>query len=74
MFKLHWKKHDIEKRFAVYVPDIPVTLKQGQGHQTWYESVVNNWILTLCQMVNCKGSTQDRSAGTKHSYKYTKFE
>ena len=25
------------KQFAVYDSDTPVTLKQGQGHQTWYE-------------------------------------
>ena len=25
------------KQFAVYDSDIPVTLKYGQGHQTWYE-------------------------------------
>ena len=27
------------KQFAVYDSDTPVTLKQGQGHQTWYELV-----------------------------------
>ena len=26
-----------KKQFAVYESDIPVTLKSGQGHQTWYE-------------------------------------
>ena len=25
------------KQFAIYDADIRVTLKQGQGHQTWYE-------------------------------------
>ena len=28
-----------EKQFAVHDSDTPVTLKQGQGHQPWYELV-----------------------------------
>ena len=28
-----------KKQFAVYDSDTPVTLKQGQGHQTWSELV-----------------------------------
>ena len=28
---------DLNTQFAVNDSDIPVTLKQGQGHQTWYE-------------------------------------
>ena len=28
-----------KKQFAVYDSDKPVTLKQCQGHQTWYELV-----------------------------------
>ena len=28
---------NLKKQFAVYDSDTPVTLKQGQGHQTWYE-------------------------------------
>ena len=28
-----------KKEFAVYDSGTPVTLKQGQGHQTWYEFV-----------------------------------
>ena len=28
-----------QKQVAVYDSDTPVTLKQGQGHQTWYKSV-----------------------------------
>ena len=28
-----------KKQFAVYDSDTPVTLKQGQGHQTWLELV-----------------------------------
>ena len=27
------------KQSAVYDSDIPVTLKEGQGHQTWHELV-----------------------------------
>ena len=27
------------KQLAVYDSDAPVTLKQGQSHQTWYELV-----------------------------------
>ena len=34
-FKLQWTK--IWKELAVYDSDTYVTLKQGQGHQTWYE-------------------------------------
>ena len=30
---------NLKKQFAVYDSDTPVTLKQGQGHQTWYELV-----------------------------------
>ena len=26
-------------QFAVYISDTPVTLKEGEGDQTWYESV-----------------------------------
>ena len=29
----------LKKQFVVYNPDTPVTLKQGQGHQIWYELV-----------------------------------
>ena len=28
---------DSKKQFAVYDSDTSVTLKQDQGHQTWYE-------------------------------------
>ena len=28
---------NLQKQFAVYDPHTPVTLKQGQGHQTCYE-------------------------------------
>ena len=27
------------KKFAVYVSDTPVTLEQGQGHETWWKLV-----------------------------------
>ena len=30
---------NLRKQFAVYDSDTPVTLKHGQGHQTWYEVV-----------------------------------
>ena len=30
---------NLKKQSAVYDSDTPVTLKQGQGHQTWYELV-----------------------------------
>ena len=30
---------NLEKQFAVYNSDTTVTLKQGQGHQTWCELV-----------------------------------
>ena len=33
--KLQWTR----KQSAVYDPDTPVTLKQGQGHQSWSELV-----------------------------------
>ena len=28
-----------KKQFAIYDSDTPVTLKQGQDHQTWYKLV-----------------------------------
>ena len=28
------------KKIALYGSDTPVTLKQGQGHETWYDWVV----------------------------------
>ena len=31
--------HESKNQFAIYNSDTPVTLKQGQGHQTWYELV-----------------------------------
>ena len=33
-----WSNHAIPQ-FAVDVSDMPVTLKQGQGHKIWYASV-----------------------------------
>ena len=40
-FKLHWTRiyRKKKKLFAVYESDTPVTLKSGQGHQSWYELV-----------------------------------
>ena len=32
-------KKQTKKQFAVYDSNKSVTLKQGQGHQTWYELV-----------------------------------
>ena len=32
-------------QYAVCVPDAPVTLKQGQGNSTWFESVGPKQIL-----------------------------
>ena len=29
--------HESKNQFAIYNSDTPVTLKQGQGHQAWYE-------------------------------------
>ena len=34
---LNFSGSNSKKQFAVYDSDIPVTLKQGQGHQFWYE-------------------------------------
>ena len=34
---LHYIGQESKKQFAVYDLDTQVTLKQGQGHQTWYE-------------------------------------
>ena len=34
-FQLRWTRI-LKKQFAVHETDRPVTLKQGQGHQTWY--------------------------------------
>ena len=36
-FRLQWTR--IWKQYAIYDPDIPVTLTYGQGHQAWYELV-----------------------------------
>ena len=35
----HWNynRNQQQQNFAVYDFDTPVTLKQGQGHPTWYE-------------------------------------
>ena len=38
--QLHQTQSELKKiLFAVHVFNMPVTLKQGQGHQTWYELV-----------------------------------
>ena len=36
---LNYSGQESRKQFAVYDSDTPVTLKQGQGHQTWYDLV-----------------------------------
>ena len=36
---LNNSKEESEKQFAVYGSEKHVTLKQGPGHQTWYELV-----------------------------------
>ena len=36
---LNYGGQESKKQFAVYDSEKPVTLKQGQGHQTWYELV-----------------------------------
>ena len=36
---LNYSGQESKKQFAVYESQIPVTLKEGQGHQTWYELV-----------------------------------
>ena len=33
---LNYSGQESKKQVAVYDPDTSVTLKQGQGHQTWY--------------------------------------
>ena len=35
--RLNFTGQESKKQFAVYDSDTPVTLKHGQGHQTWYE-------------------------------------
>ena len=37
--RLKYSGQDFKKQFAVYDSDRPMTLKQGHGHQTWYELV-----------------------------------
>ena len=36
---LNYGGQESKKQFAVYDSDTPVTLKQSQGHQKWYELV-----------------------------------
>ena len=36
---LNYGGQESKQRFAVHDSDTPVTLKQGQGNQTWYELV-----------------------------------
>ena len=36
---LKYSGRESKKQLAVYDSDTPVILKQGQGHQTWYELV-----------------------------------
>ena len=33
----NYRGQESKEQFAVYDSNTPVTLKQGQGHQTWYE-------------------------------------
>ena len=35
----NYSEHKSKEQIAVHDSDTPVTLKQGQGHQTWYELV-----------------------------------
>ena len=35
--RLNYGGQSFKKQSAVYDSDAPVTLKQGQGHQTWYK-------------------------------------
>ena len=37
--RLNYSRQESKKQFAVYDSDTPVTLKQGQSHQTQYELV-----------------------------------
>ena len=37
--RLNYNRQKSRKQVAVYESDIPMTLKQGQGHKTWYELV-----------------------------------
>ena len=37
--RLKYSGQDFKKQFAVNDSDRPMTLKQGHGHQTWYELV-----------------------------------
>ena len=36
---LNYSRQESKKKFADYDSDTPVTLKQGQDHETWYELV-----------------------------------
>ena len=40
-----------QKQFTVYDSDTPVTMKQGQGHQTWYELVASE-VITMQSFTN----------------------
>ena len=35
--RINYKGHESTTQSAVYDSDIPVTLKQGQGNQTWFD-------------------------------------
>ena len=35
----NYSEHKSKEQIAVHDSDTPVTLKQGQGHQTWYDLV-----------------------------------
>ena len=37
--RFNYGKQESKKQFAAYDSNTPVTSKQGQGHQTWYEFV-----------------------------------
>ena len=40
--RLNYSGQESKKKLAVHDSDTPVTLKQCQGHQTWFELVYSN--------------------------------
>ena len=70
---INYGEQESKKQFSVYDSDIPATLKQGQGHQTWYELVdpkqgynkthfEKPHLNSVCESANDKGFAKSENA------------
>ena len=65
---VNYTEQESEKKLVVYDSDITVTLKQGQGHKTWYELLDSKPVYIITQSLKDLPKTVSAKKTTVKSF------